>query len=1304
MRSRIVAGGLCTAVGCALAWITPAQATIVHKFEGSFAGPGSGAGQLSGPKGIAVEDATHDVYVVDSGNDRVEQFSSSGTFIREFNGSGANAWEGKAAPSGRFSSPTQIAIDDSENPLDPSAGDVYVVDSGHGVIDKFSAGGAYEDQISGTCEREGEAPPACAKFAAFPVGEYQGVTAVAIDPNGVVWAAQNGYGGEIDSFGDAQPNQYLAKRATEFGATGGWSGLAVDAEDDIYLNVKWIVKLNTAGETLNNPFCEDETYNTNVYGGVAVHSGGNDTKGREAYVDYGGSVEACTLGGGVGGQGRPLESFGSGQLGASRGVAVDASGAVPYDGAVYATDAASDRVAIFLAYTLPTVAVSAPSEQQPRSVTLNGTVNPEGYPVSSCAFEYATEEEFAAKGYTHSAICSPSNPGSGETPVPVSAHLTGLIPETTYRCRLLAANSGGASEASCDFFAGPRLGGEFATDVRATSATLGAAIDPNGADTHYYFQYGPTTEYGSYAPLGPPGADLGAAVGAQAIGLHVQGLVPRTVYHYRLVAEQAGETFAEEDRTFSTQPTEGGGLTLPDGRAWELVSPPDKKGALIEFLPAYSIELQSAGDGGGIAYGSFGPLGEDQQGRKVTSHELSEHCQGGWRTQDVTLPNALPGEGGEEPGRLLGGNPTQYRLFSPDLSLAAVEPDLHSPALSQPEMSEWTLYLRHTPRCQSGGFEPLLSDEGSGVAPENVPAGTKIETQHNYEKVSVYAATPDLGHLVLWSPVALSEGPYTELYELDTSGGKLVLIGVLPEGKLVESPHLAGVSGYKTGSVQRAISSDGRFVAWTGGTEPYKRPVPLYVRDMVAEKTVQVGGSDVRFQTMSADGSKVFYLEGGDLHLCELGTDASSGALECHTSDLTANHGAAEPSAGVEEIVSDVSEDGTYVYFVATGVLSSGENAMKEKAVSGQPNLYLLHGQSGSWSTRFIATLSGADEKSWYAELIFAPALEKVSSRVSPSGRYLAFMSSRSLTGYDNVDASSPPGEERRDEEVYLYDAAAESGHGKLVCASCNPTGARPTGILDQSPGPLVDRSGIWREGGDHWLAGSLPGWDEASFGRSVYQPRYLSNDGRLFFDSPDALVPQATNGLEDVYEYEPPKGPETAASDDCTPESPTYGERSGGCVSLISSGISSAESAFFDASGSGDDVFFITAAKLTGADYDKSYDVYDAHACGSGWSCVPEAGRVPECNEGESCKAPPSPQPQIFGPSPSATFSGQGNVAPLPTSAKIKPRARRLANALKQCRKKRNKRKRAACERRARRRYGAQGARRTAAGRGGAR
>ena len=131
------------------------------------------------------------------------------------------------------------------------------------------------------------------------------------------------------------------------------------------------------------------------------------------------------------------------------------------------------------------------------------------------------------------------------------------------------------------------------------------------------------------------------------------------------------------------------------------------------------------------------------------------------------------------------------------------------------------------------------------------------------------------------------------------------------------------------------------------------------------------------------------------------------------------------------------------------------------------------------------------------------------------NGRYLAFLSTLSLTGYDNRDVVS--GE--RDTEVYLYDADS----AQLTCASCDPTGARPTG-LDLSSGgttpdgntPMVNRSGTFTGGqASWWLAGSVPGWTNiGTGGQDLYQSRYLSESGELFFDSTEALVPQDVNGL----------------------------------------------------------------------------------------------------------------------------------------------------------------------------------------------
>ncbi len=169
------------------------------------------------------------------------------------------------------------------------------------------------------------------------------------------------------------------------------------------------------------------------------------------------------------------------------------------------------------------------------------------------------------------------------------------------------------------------------------------------------------------------------------------------------------------------------------------------------------------------------------------------------------------------------------------------------------------------------------------------------------------------------------------------------------------------------------------------------------------------------------------------------------------------------------------------------------------------------------------------------------------------------------------------------DEEVFIYDAQ----QNRLVCASCNPDSSkRPTGVFDQEragEGMLltVDPTGMW---GGHWLAGLIPGWSPiVPTIRATHQPAYLSDGGRLFFDSADALVYQDQNtrtetigtanekvGVEDVYEFEPEGvGTCTAAP---------------GCATLISSGTDSRESAFLDASSNGSDVFLPDRREVAGA------------------------------------------------------------------------------------------------------------------------
>jgi hypothetical protein len=165
------------------------------------------------------------------------------------------------------------------------------------------------------------------------------------------------------------------------------------------------------------------------------------------------------------------------------------------------------------------------------------------------------------------------------------------------------------------------------------------------------------------------------------------------------------------------------------------------------------------------------------------------------------------------------------------------------------------------------------------------------------------------------------------------------------------------------------------------------------------------------------------------------------------------------------------------------------------------------------------------------------------------------------------------------------------------------------------------------------------------------YRARNISEDGgRVFFQSADALVPHASNGRLNVYEWERP------GVGSCGESSPAFSVENGGCVFAVSNVAGGSSSFFMDASATGNDVFIATADQLLPADTDTRVDVYDASVGGG----LPVTGESPACVNADSCKPPVSPQPGVFGTPASATFSGLGDPAPPPSPrAVVVPKAK---------------------------------------------
>lgn len=797
-----------------------------------------------------------------------------------------------------------------------------------------------------------------------------------------------------------------------------------------------------------------------------------------------------------------------------------------------------------------------------QTAKLTGSLSPDGTD-AHYYFEYGTSTAYgsmsptlpgADAGVGGPKCVSPGGPECG--PVSAETKLEGLAGDTTYHYRLVGINAFGITygEDVTLLTQGPPLidGESF-----AGRGSLSAEVDPGGLETHYHFEYGPTSSYGASMPI--PDGEVSPGFTPETVSISVPGLAASTIYHFRVVASNADS------------------LTPVDGPDQEFTTPPPVQ---VEKESVSDVASTSA-----TLEAQVNPLGTDThtyfQYGTVDCATSPASC-----TDVPVLPGVDIGGGEGDTGvslhvqGLLAGTVYHYRVIATN-TFGIVEgldntftTQTLSSTLVLPDGREWELV---SPANKSGGevFEGYSERGVVAQASEDGSAVTYVTT------VPVGAGG---GGSVIVNPVLSRRGP--------DGWSSQDLVTPHKEAGILEHPGESGLAFFYDEYQAFSPNLSHAYVWPEGSTALAGVPANLdetYIRD-----------NDSGAFTPTKLSSFEWYAEQVAL---------AQGPKKCDPNT--------SPAKG--EGVDAVSQDGCYVYFNSKSILTPD-------AVGANP-LYVSHDEDGTWMITFVSSLSGK-------ALTWGRGEE-----LSPNGRYLAFMSQESLTGYDNEDVTSQSIGERMDEEVFLYDA----GTNHLVCASCDPTGARPAGVLDRGEiYTLVDEAEEWK---GQWLAGSLPDWGSATeasgrggFGSPIYQPRYVFNEGRVVFDSPDALVSQDVNGLEDVYEYEP-------QSTDCS--------KDGGCGSLISSGTSGQESALVDSSVTGEDVFFMTSSKLVSQDYDNNYDVYDAHVCSASVPCsTPPTVTPPACETGDSCKAAPTPQPTIFGAPPSATFTGIGNPAPPPVVA----------------------------------------------------
>jgi hypothetical protein len=1292
-----------------------ALAARAHVFSFAFGGAGTGAGQLAlragdastGGSGVAVNDLTHDVYVADTGNRRVDEFTAGGTFVLAF-GKDVDATTGgdictaiskdacqpgtSGSEPGEFETPTYIAVDNSES--GESKGDVYVGDTGDNLITKFSA----ESKLASTWGNNGAGGTPNGQLSGGLTESFdKGLRGIAVDGAGTLWVFD--VGSEIIQFNQA--GVLTVKCEALLHESAGVGGLAVGS-NGIYLT-------NGFGRVEHVEFgCGDpELLAARAQAearGLAV-----DESGGDVYADHEGSliedISAACVPSEAGCAASQL--FGEEQLSGAAGLTVD-----PGPGLVYVANSGTEQIVV---YKVAIEGVTGAAEEvHAHTAVLHGSVNPVGTELEDCRFEYGETES-----YESSVACAEgvASIGSGDGPVPVQAEVKGLDGGKTYHFRLHAVNSTVGVYGDDKPFttsATAQVGEVSATEVTGSSALLSAHVDPGSTEgAHYHFEYGPCTAAGE-CPMSPyitnvpvPDGTIAAGAGDVVLSQRIAGLTAGTTYHFRIAVEDAdGLATPQREGTFVFEPSlPACGTSRPalddalaDCRAYELVTPPDKNGGLIDNF-AFGLPPAIARDGSRVLSKSIQCFHAPSSCVGIRSTEGAtfsfQRTATGWATEPLTAPadrGSTMLTYNADTGSVLyalGGTPTAPEEF----------------------------YARE-PNGAMTSIGPLSELSTSEIL--NVASATLVTTS-------------ELSRVVFQGPglwPSLEGGAHGEgVYEYSGAGNSApVLVGVSGGAGSTALVSACGTTigkGSKPDSFYNSLAADGRTVWFTaaacpgGGTganagvkvpanEVFER-----VEQAHGMGTVLASGSapepecdaacqaqppgDASYQGAASDGTRVYFTDtrqltdsaSEDRHAgdsatsgCDTTASTSTGCnlyeFVCpnhceNTSEKRLVDVSAGDSSGLGPRVQGVlaiPPDGSDVYFIARGVLTMGANKAGQEPVPGGNNLYVY--REGHLS--FIATLVASDHELWQDDEGIGVA------NVTSDGRFLVFTSHRGLT----PDATSGEGPA----QVYRYDAGTE----QLSRISVGDRGFDDNGNVSVADARIV-------EADEQFLAGDGPRHSD---------PSISENGAFVFFQSPTGLVPGALNDqhvtgnaailAENIYEW--------AADGSRLSESASACAQPGGCVSLISDGHDLNESderggtasavKLLGTDETGSNVFFWTADQLVGQDTDSQLDLYDARVNGG----FAEPAAPPECEPGETlasgaCRAagstPPAPTTLA-----SAVFAGAGNLTPpaIVTPA-VKPppapmtRARKLAAALGVCRRDKQEARRQTCERAARKKFG---------------
>jgi len=1128
--------------------------------ESVFGSSGSAEGQFAAAGATAVNASSGDVYVVDTYNNRVQQFDAGGNFIRTWGwgvADGSSAFQTCTSTcqagvggsgDGQFDTPQGIAIDQSD-------GSVYVVDGNNARVEKFTSAGAYVSQF-GT--------------AGSGDGQFSGPQGIAVDPSdGSVYVADTS-NHRIEKFDSS--GAYVSQFGSEGSGDGQFEGptrVAVDSTGRIYV----LDSGNSRVERFTSAGAFDEVFDTtDVFLPAEIAIGPSDhvyiaqwaqdfSEQRVIEVDPAGTL---------------VDTHGVGSTANnSSGLALDGTGAT-----IYLADGFNARVFIMTDLTPATVAMDPISGITSDSASASGTVNPQGTD-TGWHFEISTDES------SWSPLASDQDAGSGTSDVPAAQSLSGLLPNQTYYVRLVATRPFNAPVISSDVqfttdALAPTVDSDRAEDITPSHVVLRGFINPHHAATTYYFEYGTTTSYGTSEPAAQD-ADAGSGNNTIDVFRRINGLQPGTTYHYRLVATNVAGTTMGEDKTFTMKAPfaatacpnaefrVGASAALPDCRAYEMVSPPDKNGGDV-MGDSQRTRASEAGDA--VSFASLTGFG-DVRGTGAAVEYLSQRTgqagTNGWATHSITPPqkamNAL--------ALTSGVDPFWQGEFSSDLSRGVFNAwsSVTDDAMTARVLN---LYVREDLRTSGPGSYQLVTRCPDCSSPLQMPVDFFSLPSYDISQPVFAGASADFSHVLFESPFQLTvDAPTGGPYLYEWHDGTVTLAEILPDGTPASSAKAARPGepgrGYYT---MRAISNDGQriFFATPDGAL-YMRtdngtPGARTVRINTSERSAPdpSGVRPATFWTATPSGARIFFTSREMLT-----DDAQPGGTHLYMYDATLPdddpHNLTLVSGGNVVGVIGASDDGHAVYFIAAG----GQLAATGPFV-GSDAVFEWRNGVITYVSRMQRPSVDENQNLPRQQWVFPAAFAR--ARVTPDGKSLLFISHSGdgVTAYDHGHACTPnstleAGPEACG-ELYIYSETS----GTVSCVSCNPAGAPAT-----SDGTDMVRAGT---------GGAVT---------AMHLNRPLTDDGRwVFFSTREALSPGDVNGRVDAYEY-----------DSLTGE-----------PHLLSTGKDASDSYFLDASADGRNVFILTRQKLNGWDQDGNYDVYDVRVNGG----LPEPVAPTMCT-GDGCQ-----------------------------------------------------------------------------------